>query len=121
MRLSYVLLATAATALLAPSNVAAEKVFVSSVAAQEQVAVAHDEGNDRRLLRSHETTADDEERISNAKILKLVGYDDNEIFSKWKKKGYTSGTIQGKLDRYKHGLTVGQLSAIVNRYRAYFE
>ncbi|KAJ8563884.1 hypothetical protein ON010_g7463 [Phytophthora cinnamomi] len=120
MRLSYVLLATAATALLALSNVAAEKVLVSSVAAPEQVTVAHNEGNDRRLLRSHETTTSDEERLSDAKILKLVNQEDG-IFSKWKGKGYTSETIRGKLDKYDHGLTVSQLSAIVNRYKSYFE
>ncbi|KAJ8569414.1 hypothetical protein ON010_g5848 [Phytophthora cinnamomi] len=117
----YDTVASAITVLLAPSNVAAEKFFVSSVAGPEQVAVTHNEGNDRRLLRGHETTDDDEERISNTKILALVNRNDRGIFEHWKGKGYISSTIGGKLSKYKHGLNDKQLSGIVSRYKAFFE
>ncbi|GMF09815.1 unnamed protein product [Phytophthora lilii] len=120
MRLSYILLAMAVSALLAPSSVVAEKASVSTGTSPEQGVVVRNEGNDRRLLRSHETTADNEERLSNAKLLKLVNQED-DIFRKWKEKGYNSGTIQGKLANFKNGLTVAQISNIVNRYRSYYE
>ncbi|KAE9039342.1 hypothetical protein PR002_g5546 [Phytophthora rubi] len=117
MRLSYVLLVSCVAALLAPSNVVAESPSVPTVVSPEQVAGARNEGNDRRLLRSHETP--EEERLNDDKLKLLVAGKGKKLFKKWNDKGLSVTTVSGKLNKVKHGLTDAQLSQIVNRYRPY--
>ncbi|KAE9268794.1 hypothetical protein PF008_g31032 [Phytophthora fragariae] len=121
MRLSYVLLVSCVTALLAPSNVVAENPSVSTVASPEQVAGARNEGNDRRLQRSHEAPEEEERLITDSILLKLVAQDDAAIFAKWKGRGMMTDTLRMKLEKSKQDLTFKQVNDIVNRYRPHVE
>ncbi|KAE9258943.1 hypothetical protein PF008_g33486 [Phytophthora fragariae] len=121
MRLSYVLLVSCVAALLAPSNVVAENPSVSTVASPEQVAGARNEGNDRRLLRSHEAPEEEERIITGNMLLDLVAQNDKAIFEKWKENGVMTDTLRMHLNEPKHGLTPRQVNDIVNRYRPHVE
>ncbi|KAE9056218.1 hypothetical protein PF007_g32067 [Phytophthora fragariae] len=121
MRLSYVLLVSCVAALLAPSNVVAENPSVSTVASPEQVAGARNEGNDRRLLRSHEAPEEEERIITGNMLLDLVAQNDKAIFAKWKEDGVMTDTLRMHLNQPEHGLTPRQVNDIVNRYRPHVE
>ncbi|KAE8881722.1 hypothetical protein PF005_g1723 [Phytophthora fragariae] len=117
MRLSYVLLVAAATALLAPAARASASMVTSPEEANS-ASVARDEVNEKRLLRNHQfDDEDEEERVGEAKIKELLRGSTRDIFSHWKNRGLSPGTVYKKLERSAYDLSDTQISDIVRRYR----
>ncbi|KAE8980536.1 hypothetical protein PR003_g11447 [Phytophthora rubi] len=117
MRLSYVLLVAAATALLAPAARASASMVTSPEEANS-ASVARDEVNEKRLLCNHQfDDEDEEERVGEAKIKELLRGSTRDIFSHWKNRGLSPGTVYGKLERSAYDLSDTQISDIVRRYR----
>ncbi|GMF43814.1 unnamed protein product [Phytophthora fragariaefolia] len=119
MRFSYVLLVASVTALLVPSAAVGLKPIVASMASPEQVPVAGNEANVRRLLRGHESIDDlKEERLSDAKFLNMLTGGESAL-RKWANRGLSVESFSAKLANHlNHGLTNAQFSSIVNRYRS---